>query len=198
MIYDFKDMLNVSMGQRSDSDVETIKSMLHGCASVVKNNVDGDDKGIDYIANLRRGTQVMIDAKTRQRGCSRYWREEPELAIEIYSVMPGGAFKTPETRSKVGWTLDESKMTDMILYTFDPSDSTTSYLLPFQSLRIATANNYKKWMNKHKVGTQTSGAWQSQAVFVPASFVIDEIKKTFKTDFVPSSNSTSTNNLEWW
>lgn len=179
MTYDFKEMLNFSIGQRSDTDAATIKKLLHGCQTVEKNEVDGNDRGVDYIATLRRGTVVLIDAKTRQKGCGRFWSGEPELAIEIYSVMPGGLFDTPTDKAKAGWTLDESKLTHMILYTFDPSDSETTYLLPFQSLRIATARNREKWTARYKVGIQTSGSWQSKAVFVPASVVIEAIKETF-------------------
>jgi hypothetical protein len=179
MTYDFKEMLDFSIGQRSETDAATIKSLLHGCLTVEKNNVDGNDKGVDYIATLRRGTQVLIDAKTRQKGCSRFWKSGPELAIEIFSVIPGGKFNTPKERAKAGWTFDESKLTDMILYTFDPSDSMIAYLLPFQSLRLAAVKSYKTWMECCKVDTQTSGSWQSQAVFVPAEFVIDAIKETF-------------------
>jgi hypothetical protein len=182
MTYDFQKMLDFSIGQRSETDAATIKSLLHGCQTVVKNTVEGNDKGVDYIATLRRGTQVLIDAKTRQKGCSRFWHSGPELAIEIYSVIPGGKFNTPPDRARAGWTLDESKLTGMILYTFDPSDSMLAYLLPFQSLRMAAVNNYKAWMGFCKVDTQTSGSWQSQAVFVPACFVIDAIKETFIGD----------------
>lgn len=180
MTYDFKEMLDFSIGQRSDTDAATIKKLLHGCETVEKNDVNGNDMGVDYIATLRRGTKVLIDAKTRQKGCERFWIGEPELAIEIYSVIAGGKFNMPKDRAKAGWTLDESKLTDMILYTFDPCDSETVYLLPFQSLRMATAKNYKRWMAIYKVDIQTSGSWQSQAVFVPASVVIEAIKETFK------------------
>jgi hypothetical protein len=185
MKYDFREMLNFSIGSRCDTDINTIKSLLSGCESVVKNNSEGNDNGVDYIATLRKGSVVLIDAKTRQKGCKKYWSGEPELAIEIWSVMSGGKFNTPKERAKAGWTLDESKATDMILYTYDPSDSEKAYLLPFQSLRMAARKNVCGWESKYKVDIQTSDNWQSEAVFVPASVVIDAIKNTFEGFSIP-------------
>ena len=180
MTYDFQERLAYSKGARCASDAETIKALLDGCETVIEHNTQGDDKGIDYIARLRRGALVYIDAKTREKGCSKYWRGEcPELAIETWSVMPGGKYNTPAARAKAGWTIDESKLTDMILYTFDKSDCTTAYLLPFQSLRMAARRMLKEWTQRFKVDVQTSGGWQSQAVFVPADLVIDAIQCTF-------------------
>jgi hypothetical protein len=178
MNYDFQERLEFSKGARQESDLATIMSLLDGCSSVTANNTDGNDNGIDYIATLRRGAEIFIDAKTRQKGCSRFWKNnEPELAIERWSVMPGGKFNT--THGKAGWTLDESKPTDMILYTFDSADCTTAFLFPFQSLRMAARRMVQHWMKRYKVDIQTSNNWQSQAVFVPASEVIAAMETTF-------------------
>lgn len=180
MTYDFQERLQFSKGARQESDLATIMALLDGCVSVTANDVEGNDNGIDYIATLRRGTQVLIDAKAREKGCSRYWKNmQPELAIETWSVMPGGRFNTPSRNAKAGWTLDESKMTDMILYTFDSADCSTAFLFPFQSLRMAARRMVKHWIRRYKVDVQTSGNWQSEAVFVPASEVISAMETTF-------------------
>jgi hypothetical protein len=181
MTYGFQEQLDFSQGAKCDSDAETIMSLLYGCASVTPNTGTGNDCGIDYIATLRRGAEVMIDAKTRAAGCSKYWRGEPELAIEIWSVMPGGKFQI--NSGKAGWTLDESKKTDMVLYTFSPCDTTVAYLIPFHSLRMAAVRNVVNWRQKYKVDTQETNegrrGWQSQAVFVPASIVIKAMEETY-------------------
>lgn len=179
MTYDFTERLLFSKGARKDSDIETIVSLLDGCVDVKEHHSNGDDKGVDYIATLRRGTQVLIDAKTREAGCSRFWSNGPELAIESWSVKPGGKFETHRSNAKAGWTVDESKLTDMILYTFSPKDCDTAFLLPFQPLRMAARRNLKDWMGRYKVDTQTSGNWQSEAVFVPADVVILAMESTY-------------------
>ena len=181
MSYDFFDKLEVSKGRRSLSDIETIKAILLGCASVVAASTELDKLGVDYIATLRGGAQVLIDAKTRDAGCSKYWKDGPELAIEMWSVMPGGKFNTPHERRKAGWTLDEAKLTDMILYTWDVTDCSFVYLLSFQTLRMAAQRNISAWMKTYKTDIQESYRhsvqWQSKAVFVPADVVQDAMRE---------------------
>lgn len=176
LTYCFTERLAFSKGARQETDEATILSLLDGCASVSVAGEVLDKKGVDFIATLRKGAEVFVDVKTRSKGCSKYWIYEPELAIEIWSVVPN------EDRfvvGKVGWTFDESKITDMILYTFAPEDSDTAFLLPFQSLRIAARRNINSWMLKYKIDTQNSGTWRSRAVFVPVSEVISAINNTF-------------------
>jgi hypothetical protein len=179
MTYNFKERLEFSQGARQDSDKETIQRLLDGCQSVSIASTELDRIGVDYIAKLRRGAEVYIDAKTREPGCSRYWRGEPELAIEIWSVIPGGRYNIPRSRSKAGWTLDEGKVTDLVLYVFDKQDSETAYLLPFQPLRMAARRNGQEWMGNYKTDIQNNGTWESMAVFVPASVVIGAVTETF-------------------
>ncbi len=180
MIYDFNQMLEFSKGENQGDDINAIKSLIDGCASVSTSSIELDKIGVDYIATLRRGAEVYVDAKRRQSGCSKFWSNGvPELAIEVWSVMPGGRFNTPRTQAKIGWTLDEQKVTDMILYTFDLQDSKSVYLFPFQSLRMAARRNLNKWKKQFKVDIQTSGSWQSEAVFVPWNVVRDATAETF-------------------
>ena len=177
VIYSFTERLQFSKGARQDTDAATILSLLDGCVSVESASVALDKQGVDYVATLRRGSEVFIDAKSRERGCSRFWNGNPELAIERWSVMPGGKYS--QASPKTGWTLDEAKKTDMILYTFDPSDCDIAFLFPFQSLRIAARRNITEWERRFKVDVQDSGSWQSQAVFVPAPDVITAVTSTF-------------------
>lgn len=178
MTYDFQERLSFSKGTRQTSDEATIMEILDGCVSVTTSGVELDKKGVDYIAKLRAGAEVYVDAKTRESGCSKYWKKgEPELAIEIWSVLPMGKYQTRV--GKAGWTLDEAKITDMVLYTFNSSDSDTAFLFPFQSLRMAARRMARHWMRNFKVDIQDSGSWQSQAVFVPASEVIRAMETTY-------------------
>lgn len=174
MTYAFAEMLAVSKGQRKSTDAATILALLDGCMAVRSADLALDIRGVDYIARLRGGAEVYIDAKTRQRGCSKYWGHEPELAIELWSVKP-----TTTKTGKPGWTLDEAKLTDLVLYTWHPDDCEQAFLLPFQSLRMAARRNIRRWMAEYKTDVQSSGSWESEAVFVPASEVIGAINQTF-------------------
>ena len=91
MTYDFDERLAFSKGKRQSTDETTILSLLDGCVTVTASSTELDRRGVDYVATLRGGAEVYIDAKTREQGCSKYWKNsEPELAIEIWSVLPGG------------------------------------------------------------------------------------------------------------
>ena len=179
LAYDFKEKLAVSKGFRSVDDKETIRKLLKGCETVETASPELDRIGVDYIATLRRDAKVYIDVKTRERGYSKHWKAGPEVAIEMWSVMPGGEYNIPTEQARAGWTLDESKVTDMILYIWNQNDSEVAYLLPFQSLRMAARRNIKDWMSKYKVAIQDSKYWESQAVFVPIDDVIRAVTETF-------------------
>lgn len=175
-MYYFQKKLAFSKSSRLiGRDTEAIRAMLDGCLTVTENTDKTLDlKGVDYIATLRKGAKVYIDAKTREPGCSKWWNNGPEVAIEKWSVVPNG------TRGKIGWSLDESKISDLVLFLWDKSDCSDMYMLPFQLLRVATRRNLLQWYNDYKVDIQTSDYWQSECVFVPIDIVIREVTKAMK------------------
>lgn len=173
--YSFSDSLAFSKGNRRETTEETIKSMLYGCVAVRDSTRQEEKVGVDYVATLRGGAMVLIDEKTRRPGCRRYWRHgQPEVALEIWSVRP-----EPERgiRGVAGWTLSESKVTDMVLYTWDPQDCQSCYLLPFQHLRMAFVKNFAHWRSLFDDPKQTTdgGRYGSQTVLVPIDLVLDAI-----------------------
>lgn len=180
MKYDFHEQLAFSRGARLESDLLTIQSMIDGCTHVVQADQEQDRAGVDYIAHLRRGAQIKIDAKARSKGASRYWRSGPELQLEIWSVRPGGKYQTSQARLKAGWTLSESTDVDMILFTYDPTDTKECFLVPYQPLRIAFRRHLVDWKTTYKFDVQEtpgSRGWESECVFVPASVVFAAIEK---------------------
>lgn len=173
MNHDFTQKLEFSLGERLNVDVNIIRDIIPGCVSVVKTDTETDKTGVDYIASLRNGAQILIDAKTRERGAKVFWKHnEPELALEIWSVMPQDG-----TEGKTGWTLSEQTNVDYILYTFNRDDTDKFFFLPFQLLRTAFRQNYDCWYQQFDVKVQSSnaGQWKSCAMFVPASIVLDAV-----------------------
>ena len=102
----FYEKLSYSLGHQQTVDCNILRSHIPKCIGVEKTSVDIDRTGVDYIATLQGGTKIFIDAKTRTPGCSRYWKGEPELAIETWSVVEK---KIP------GWTFNEKSDVDYIL-----------------------------------------------------------------------------------
>ncbi len=167
----FRDKFEFSLAERQAFDKEVLRQAIDGCTEIAKTDHELDKTGVDYIATLSAGAKIYIDAKARMKGASRYWKHnEPELALETWSVVPRFG-----RSGKIGWTLSESSDVDMILYTFDPSDCNCFYLLPFQHLRLAFIERLDEWKRKYGTLTERSNGWMSEAIFVPASTVINAI-----------------------
>lgn len=170
MIYDFNTELKSSLGSRQQFDIDLLKKVIPNCISVEKTDAETDKKGIDYIAHLSGGATINIDAKARRKGAVAAG-EEPPLALEVWSVCPSGVNK-----GKVGWTLQTEANVDMILYTFDKDDCDSFYLIPFQHLRMAFRRNYRKWKSEYGLRRQNNYRYMSEAMFVPASVVINAVR----------------------
>lgn len=177
-IYSFARRLDFSRGTQEERDIALLEAWVDGCQCVTKTNLTQDKSGTDYVITLRGGTAINVDAKRRDVGCSRWWRRGPELALEKWSVRP----TTIDSPRKTGWTLNEGNSAHCILFTFDPSDTSEAYLLPFQHLRMAYRRNLRAWHAQYKTDIQTTWengrSWQSECVFVPASVVVAAINAT--------------------
>lgn len=145
---------------------------IPSCIKIEKTDVETDKTGIDYVATLRGGAKVFIDAKTREPGCSKHWRHgEPELAIETWSV-----WKTNQNEGIAGWTYKESSNVDYILYTFPKEDCKEYFFIPFQLLRKVAKENGEKWSKTYRPLKQQNKGYFSVAMFVPASVVLNAIR----------------------
>lgn len=168
--FDFAERLEWSKGTRKESTPDTIKAMLDGCVDVRESTRDEERVGVDFVATLRGGAIVLIDEKRRDEGASKFWRHnQPELALEIWSVVPSETLK-----GVAGWTLSESKQTDLVLFTFH--DVADCYMLPFQPLRVAFRRKFVEWRTMFRTADQcTDGRYFSRAIFVPVDLVIEAL-----------------------
>jgi hypothetical protein len=187
MIHDFDSKLAYSQGERQQNDIDTLMELILGCVSVEKTDTETDKTGIDYIATLRSGATIRIDAKTRERGCSRFWHNGPELAPEKWSVRPGGKYAISRSQAKAGWTLSEANDVDYIYCTFHDDDCRTCWLLPFQLYRMAFSKNLLMWACTYKSAIQDSGTWESECIFIPASVVTEAINDEMRIDMALSA-----------
>lgn len=183
--YNFQERLNWSKGRAGSTDKQTIIQLLQGCVKVEEGNEIQDRNGIDFVAHLRRGAEVFIDVKRREKGVSRYWTSGPELTIERWSVCPSDTM-----RGVLGWTLDERKQTDYVLYLFDRDDCDEAFLIPFQLLRLAYRNNGRDWHGAYRVGRcSTDGRYETESVFVPANVVLNAVGEEMRSVIATSSGN---------
>ena len=175
----FDKCFEYSLGSRERFDISLLRQVIPNCKTVEKTQSDTDRQGVDYIAYLKDGSKVTIDAKTRQPGAKRWWQHgEPELALEQYSVK--------ETK-KVGWLFKRSTIhPDYILYTFDKADTPKYYLIPFMLLRKAAFIKWQEWARKYLIKPQpneTHGGYTSTAIFVPASVLIAAVAEQMAGEY---------------
>jgi len=170
-VYDFDIMLQRSKRERAKQDLAALLDLIPGAVSARETeDIERDKKGIDYIVTLRSGADIYIDAKQTLKPERHTWRYgEPELLIEVYSAL--------ETQ-KAGWTLDESKVTDYILYSFCPEDTQRRFLVPFQLLRMAARKYIHKWLEykRREVKTKSRGrGWTTVVTYVPVSKLMQAV-----------------------
>lgn len=170
----FYEKLSYSLGHQQTVDCNILRSHIPKCVNVEKTSVDIDRAGVDYIATLQGGTKILIDAKTRTPGCSRYWKDEPELAIETWSVVEK---KIP------GWTFNEKSDVDYILYTFPKEDYAGYFFIPFQLLRSASISCYPDWIKRFPKHYQRNNGYTSEAMFIPANVILAEVKREMQGGF---------------
>lgn len=167
----FNQCYEYSLGARERFDTSLLSKFIPNFKSVIKTDSETDKKGIDYIATLRDGSTITIDAKTRVKGSSKYWKNnEPELALEQWSVVE---------QKKVGWVFkDSDQHPNYILYTFDRSDTDKFYFIPYLLLRKAAYRNWKQWEKMYGIKYQPNnshGGYTSSAIFIPANTLISAV-----------------------
>lgn len=178
-VFNFAESLSASKcKQAQEDDVASIKSMLNHIEEITPASEAQDKSGIDYIVRLIGGREITVDIKTREQGCSKYWKRKtskgspmPELAIETIAAQDGSS-------EKIGWTLDHKKQTDLILYRWHNSDCDHCFMICFHTLRMTAERMIDDWRATFRETTQRNCQWISRAVFVPADIVLHEMKRT--------------------
>lgn len=171
----FRDCFEYSIGNREIFDISLLREYMPRGATIEKTKKDLDKLGVDYVITMKDGSTLTVDAKTRKPGASKYWRGEPELALERYSVVE---------QKIVGWLFKSSDVhPDYILYTFDAKDTKNFYFIPYALLRKAAFTNWRLWESRYGIKAQPNdshGGYTSDALFVPASIVVDAVSETMK------------------
>ena len=170
----FNQCLEYSMGDREKFDISLLLPYFKDGTKIIKTDTQTDKLGVDYIAREPDGNEVYIDAKTRQRNACRYWVDnEPELALEVYSVV--------ETKTR-GWLTKNSAIhPHYILFTFHPEDTKKFYMIPYILLRKSAKIYGGEWIKHYPIKYQNNVGlngmrYTSSAMFVPARVVLSAVR----------------------
>ncbi len=166
MKYGFRERLNWSQGITTSADVvEILKNNVPGCIDVSAATVQDDKSGTDWWCNRSNGKPLSVDLKRRDLDpVQRGWGDD--LALETWSVC----------YTKVGWTRDDAKLTDFVLWLFPTG---RWVLVPFPLLCSVYQDKWEAWAGEYKTDKQSSGTWESECTFVPRREVWAELYKRF-------------------
>lgn len=136
------------------------KRVFDGVTYVERSTLAQDKAGVDFYVHKEKGRPIGIDVKHRRIDPLKDYGVM-DLALEIWSVKD-------VTR---GWTVDEKKITDFVLWIFP----TGRYqLMPYQQLRKVTQRNEAAWLAQY-YREQKNERYDSVSVFVPTRIIWDQI-----------------------
>lgn len=175
--YGFSEQLEMSQGICAEKSIEFILlNNIPGAVRVERANNRDDRHGTDYWVHHKRGKPYSIDVKSRSEDYAT--KPEPftadDLALETWSVMEA---------QKVGWTRDDAKMTDYVLWYWQ--DSGRWCLVPFAMLCRVFQKFWEEWCKQFKFSvkrqrtSQNGRSWHSECVFIPRSLVWKSIYDCF-------------------
>lgn len=167
--YGFDDRLVMSQGASTSLSIERILlDNIPGSLKANQAHEKNDRNGVDYWVEHASGKHLGVDVKVREKDFFNINSKYDDLALETYSV---------KEKKILGWTLNESKRTDYILWYW--KDSGRWMLVPFPMLLAVFKKNLNSWVSTYKVSMQKtptiSGGYHSECVFVPRKLLWEQI-----------------------
>ena len=184
MTYDFQEQLAFSHGIDCHAGImRHLIDSVAGASRMVKATENEDRSGTDYWIERRNGRSLSVDFKHRSFcPIERFGPEYDDVCIETCSVFrgPNRPPFVEGQRVKVGWTLNEMKRTDFIVYTWPASDGKRRFwVVPFPQLCRTAQKHADDWASRyHERSTPNPGYWTLN-VYVPRSVVRDAMKPLF-------------------
>ncbi len=159
--YSFKERIGFSRGVSKTGNIRKILlDNIPGAFSISLATPEEDRLGTDFWAQRSNLSSLSIDLKARETDPLSFALPKDDLALETYSNV---AKKTK------GWTRDEHKRTDYILWLFQPTGRWV--LVPFPMLCCVFSEKWMEWRKQYQTDLQKSThnneTWYSECVFVP-------------------------------
>jgi hypothetical protein len=150
--YGFQEQLQFSEGvEVSDAILCHLVTLVPGGLGYEKAEKSDDRNGTDYWIKRRCGRDLSIDLKNRSF-CPISRFNSDDACIELASVYDGKPSRpfVKEHVRKLGWTIDKSKQTDFIVYTWPTAtEARRFWVVSFPLLCRAAIDNCKAWMDSY-------------------------------------------------
>lgn len=177
-IHDLRERLDFSEGIEIEEDIViAMRRIIPGCERIIRANTSEDRQGTDYWAIRKRYTGhpplrwISFDVKHRSYCPIEKWKSD-DACIEYCSVHRNGECQSP------GWTIDERKRTDYIVYTWPYGVNGRRYwIVPYHPLNIAAQINLGQWMQIYKTGKADNEGYVTLSVYPPRRVIAKAMKE---------------------
>jgi hypothetical protein len=161
MSWDFRERLNFSQGVVIGEAITShLMASIPGSVGARPATVNEDRSGTDLWIDREGLPPVSVDFKHRSF-CPIVKLKSDDACIETCSVFQDNV------RKKIGWTLDASKRTDLIVYTWPAKEGTRFWILWFPFLCRAATLNWERWCYVYTERPAQNNDYQTLNVFVP-------------------------------
>jgi hypothetical protein len=171
--FGFSAQLIMSQGHATNADVgKVLMQIIPGALNVHLAAKANDRMGVDWWVEMPNARHLAVDVKVRKEDWAAKPNPEDDLALETWSVVEA---------AKVGWTRDEQKRCDYVLWFWQ--DTRRYCLVPFPMLCRVMNTHWQSWSRQYKTARQRTtgagGAYQSECVYVPRKTVWRAIYNQF-------------------
>ena len=163
--FSFNQQLIVSTGTSANPTIGAILlNVIPGAQRVIQALKQDDKAGVDWwVETSATDKRIAVDCKIREDDPQVKYNSD-DLALETWSVVG----------KSVGWTLDEKKRCDYILWVF--KETGRWVIVPFALLQKSFKARKDEWCSLYRVAQQeTDKRYKSECVFVPRKEIWREI-----------------------
>ena len=184
--YDFAERLQFSEGVGLTREIlEHVKRHIPAATEIVRAGRTDDRHGTDYWVKRKFDLPpVSIDLKSREF-CPIQKFGSDDACVETTSVYRGLSAKPyrDDLREKPGWTVDERKRTDLIVYTW-PHDADLFgaprmryWILYFPHLCAAATEHWRRWALTYQERPAQNKGYVTLSVYPPRSVIANSIRE---------------------
>lgn len=171
--HEFDERLAFSEGVISECLMDRIVSALPTSTGYEKAALADDRSGTDYWLHRKKGLRSLsIDLKNRGF-CPIEKFGSDDACIETTSVYqgPNGKSWNDKFRRKPGWTIDEKKETDYIVYTWPEGTARRYWIVPYPFLQAASIRCWRQWAIKYGEKPAANPRYVTLSVYPPRKVI---------------------------
>lgn len=181
MIWDFGERLNFSEGVGIGGEILAhLLDSIPGSTDIVRSKTSDDKNGTDYwILRKHNLPPISVDLKNRSFDPVERWGAD-DACIETTSVYTGLNQRPylDEFRRTPGWTINATKRTDLVVYTWPRCDGSRRFwILYFPHLCRAALTNWRGWADTYGEKATFNQGYLTLNVYPPRTEIVKAMRE---------------------